>query len=252
MVVLDRVEVLNSGTLPSSLKVEDFKKTHTSHPSNTLLSSVMYYANYIQEAGSGTMEMVRQCKKAGLPEPEFVSVRNLEFKTILPRNIYTAEALNKLGLNERQLKAIKYVQERGSIGNKVYQDMVGISKRQATNDLNDLEKKKVLERIGKTGRGTYYSLRGIKGAKGALKGQINRIEFMGQRAINNFRKRFGDRIEVVYPDKPLPSDERRFQSKKIFDAYVALLRGILGREPTEKEISGEKDISRVIKKRGKD
>ncbi len=159
MVFLDRVEILNSGTLPPSLKVEDLKKTHTSHPANTLLSSVMYYANYIQEAGSGTMEMVRQCKKAGLPEPEFVSVRNLEFKAILPRNIYTVEALNKLGLNERQLNAVKYVKEKGKISNKEYQEVNKISKATATRELAKLVGLKIFEQKGIVGQGTNYVLK---------------------------------------------------------------------------------------------
>jgi len=69
MVFLDRVEIWNSGTLPGNLKVEDLKKPHSSHPSNPTLATVLYFANYIQQVGSGTTEMVRQCKKHGLPEP---------------------------------------------------------------------------------------------------------------------------------------------------------------------------------------
>ena len=114
--------------------------------------------------------MIKQCKAQGLPEPYFVSIRNVEFRTILSRDIYTDEVLHKLGLNERQVKAVKYVQKKESIGNKTYQEIFKISKRQATNDLNDLEKKNILERFGTTGRGTYYVLRGIKGAKEALMG----------------------------------------------------------------------------------
>lgn len=161
MVFLDRVEILNSGTLPPSLKVEDLKKTHTSHPANTLLSAVMYYANYIQEAGSGTMEMVRQCKDAGLPEPEFVSVRNLEFKTIIARDLYTETILSSMGLNERQMKAMKFIKSKGQITNHDYQTMTRVSKATATRDLVDLLKKGIIERLGVTGRGTAYQLKGM-------------------------------------------------------------------------------------------
>lgn len=171
MVFLDRIEVWNSGTLPRNLKVEDLKRPHSSHPSNPILASALYYGNYIQQIGSGTTEMVRQCKEHGLPEPEFISVRNLEFKAILARDIFTEENLAKMGLNERQLKAVKYVKENGKITNTEYKKVFGVSKRQATVDLNDLERKAVLFRFGKTGRGTYYALRGSKGAKGAVKGQ---------------------------------------------------------------------------------
>lgn len=167
MVFLDRVEIWNSGTLPENLKVEDLKKPHSSHPFNPTLANVLYYGNYIQQVGSGTTEMVRQCKEHGLPEPEFVSVRNLEFKTILARDIYTEDFLSRLGLNERQMEAIKFVKVEGRITNKEYQKKFDLKKRQSTDDLKELELKGILARVGTTGKGTYYILKGApKGRKG--------------------------------------------------------------------------------------
>lgn len=171
MVFLDRVEIWNSGTLPGNLKVEDLRKPHSSHPSNPTLASVLFFGDYIQQVGSGTTEMIRQCKEHGLPEPEFVSIRNLEFKTILPRDMFTEVALQQLGLNERQLQAVKYVKEKGQITNKEYQKNFGLKKRQATDDLKELESKEIIKKIGTTGRGTYYVLRGANGAKRAPKGR---------------------------------------------------------------------------------
>jgi len=170
MVFTDRVEIWNSGSLPPGLNVEDLRKPHTSFPANQLLANALYLAEYIQKTGSGTIEMIKQCKAQGAPEPEFVLIRNVEFRTILPRDIFTDSALAQLGLNARQIGAIKYVKEKSKITNKEYQDNFGVSKRQSTNDLNELEKRGVLNRFGKTGRGTYYALRGSKGAKGAVKG----------------------------------------------------------------------------------
>ena len=53
--------------------------------------------------------------------------------------------------------------------NREYQELNNIKKRQTSEDLAVLENKDVLEKIETTGRGTYYMLRGIKRAKGALK-----------------------------------------------------------------------------------
>lgn len=154
MVFLDRVEILNSGSLPPSLKVGDLKKTHTSHPANTLLSAVMYYANYIQEAGSGTMEMVRQCKKAGLPEPEFVSIRNLEFKTVISRDLYTETILTGMGLNERQMKAVGLVKEKALISLSDFKSIYPeVAERTLNRDLQVLVEKGILKPKGqKKGR----------------------------------------------------------------------------------------------------
>ena len=67
---------------------------------------------------------------------------------------------------------------------------------------------------------------------------------MGKRLTNNFKKRFGDPIKVVYPDKPLEGEERRIQNEKIFQTYAAVLSGILKREPTTDEIAGVKELSK--------
>ncbi len=160
MVFIDRVEIWNSGGLPNQLSIDDLKKPHTSYPNNPLLAGVLYLANYIQKAGSGIIEMVKQCKSQGLPEPEFVSIRGSEFRSILARDILTESVLNKLGLNERQLKAVKYVKEKGKITNKEYQKICNITKRQSTDDLKELEYRGIFERIGITGKGTYYILKG--------------------------------------------------------------------------------------------
>jgi len=159
MVFLDRVEIWNSGSLPAHLKIEDLKKPHASHPSNPLLASAMYLADYIQQAGSGTLEMLKQCKEHGLPEPQFVSVRNLEFKTILARDLFTEELLNRAGLNERQKKAIVYIKNKGHISRKEYVSLTNISARQANFDLVALLKKGIIKQTGK-GRGVKYTLRG--------------------------------------------------------------------------------------------
>ena len=54
---------------------------------------------------------------------------------------------------------------------KEYQELCEVKKRQATNDLKELEEKSIFEKVGVTGKGVYYILSRIKGANGALKGQ---------------------------------------------------------------------------------
>ncbi len=158
MVFIDRVEIRNSGSLPSQLTISDLKKPHRSFPGNPLLAEVFYLADYIQKVGSGTIEMVKQCKQAGLPEPEFINNRGYEFRTILGRDVFTESVLAKIGLNERQLKAVKYVKEKGEISRKVYVDLLSISPRQALSDLTELVKKRILSPLGE-GRSRKYSLR---------------------------------------------------------------------------------------------
>lgn len=158
MIFIDRVEVWNPGGLPPQLTIEALKKPHTSYPNNPLLAEVLYLANYIQKAGSGTLKMIQECRSNGLPEPEFLSILGKEFHVIIPRDIYSESMLLKLGLNERQLKAVKYVKEKGKITNRDYQNLTGISKPMATIDLRHLVEKGVLIKKGISGRGTEYIL----------------------------------------------------------------------------------------------
>ena len=68
---------------------------------------------------------------------------------------------------------------------------------------------------------------------------------MGRRISDNFKKRFGDppRIEVKFAKGKLSPSEQAYQDKRLATAYVDILRNLLGREPTHKEILGKLDIS---------
>lgn len=68
---------------------------------------------------------------------------------------------------------------------------------------------------------------------------------------DNFKKRFGDpaRIEIEYAKDKIAPSEEAYQSEQISKAYAGVLKGILGREPTQNEIIGKTDIARHLKKR---
>ena len=80
--------------------------------------------------------------------------------------------MQKLGLNERQIKAVIYVKEKGKIKNKEYQKLVNVSKPMATIDLKTLVEKRIFLKLGVTGRGTEYVIvkqRANNGLKGLSK-----------------------------------------------------------------------------------
>jgi len=62
-----------------------------------------------------------------------------------------------------------YVKEKGRITSKEYQGICNIKKRQATDDLKELEKIGMLKRMGTTEKGTCYILKGHQRGR-ALKG----------------------------------------------------------------------------------
>lgn len=157
MVFIDRIEVWNPGKLPPQLTIDALKKPHPSFPHNPLICESLYLAKYAEKAGSGTVEMIKQLKENGLLEPEFIQKMG-RFVTVIWRDIFTESYLARLGLNERQLKAVKYVKEKGKITNEEYQKLNRVKRRLVSYDLTALAKKGVIERIGKVGKGTHYRL----------------------------------------------------------------------------------------------
>jgi predicted HTH transcriptional regulator len=79
----DRVEIWNPGNLPPSLTLELLRKEHRSFPRNLLFAEALYLARYIERYGTGTGDMIRLCREAGLPEPDFQLTDG--FLTILRR-----------------------------------------------------------------------------------------------------------------------------------------------------------------------
>jgi ATP-dependent DNA helicase RecG len=102
--------------------------------------------------------MLKYCREAGLPEPVFEEYQG--FRVIFRKSIYNEKYLRELGLNERQIEAFFYVKEKGLITNKEYQELCKVKERLATKELKDLVIKEIFNKIGTTGKGTYYIIKG--------------------------------------------------------------------------------------------
>jgi ATP-dependent DNA helicase RecG len=76
----------------------------------------------------------------------------------LYKDIFSEEQLKQSGLNERQIKAILYVKDRGKITNSEYQTINSVAKPTATRDLSELvDTYKILKNTG-FGAGSIYEL----------------------------------------------------------------------------------------------
>ena len=67
----DRVEVTNTGTFPADLSVERLMQEHDSKPQNPIIANVLYKSKILESWGRGIGTMVDECKRVGLPAPEF-------------------------------------------------------------------------------------------------------------------------------------------------------------------------------------
>jgi len=153
----DKLTIMNAGSLPPEVPVEKLKTNHLSIPRNRLLAGIFYYAGFIEAWGRGTTMIVEKCVEQGLPEPDFREDTGV-MTVIFYKDKYTPKYLREIGLNERQIKAVMYVKEKGKITNKEYQELTKVSRQMATIEFSVLERKKILYRIGKAGRGIAYKL----------------------------------------------------------------------------------------------
>jgi len=152
----DRLEIWNIGELPQQLSPEDLKQTHNSYPRNSLLAQVFYKGGLIESWGRGTIKVLEECEKHGLPEPEIIESGGGVLVTLY-KNRATPEYLFSLGLNKRQVLAVDYVKNNEYITNSIYQEECVASERTASRDLKALTDLKVLKKIGDK-KGARYEL----------------------------------------------------------------------------------------------
>jgi len=156
----EKLVIINEGKLPPEVPVEKLKKEHLSKPRNTLLAKVFYFAGFIESWGRGTIKIVENCVKQGLPEPDFIQESGV-MKVVFYKDKFTKEFFQKMGLNDRQIKAVMYVKAKGKITNKEYQELNEVSNKTAYLELIDIAGKNIFVIEG-SGRNISYKLKVTK------------------------------------------------------------------------------------------
>ena len=156
----NRIEVWNPGELPKPLTPAMLKRKHLSIPRNRFLAERLFYIKYIEHWGRGTNRVVEAMQEEKLADPIFEELSGGFNVTLMgPGKAFEKaiedKKLHKLDLNDRQKKAMVYLQSKGEISRKEYAELSGVSLRQANKDLNDLLEKKIVVKVG-MGRSTKY------------------------------------------------------------------------------------------------
>jgi ATP-dependent DNA helicase RecG len=161
----DRLEIWNPGRLPSDLPAEELLKTHDSRAPNQLIANAFYNTKIIERFGTGTIRMAEALEAQKQPPPFFDISSSNYFKVTMFASGYSTSELHSLDLNDRQIKAIRYLQLHKTIANTEYQVLFESSKATATRDLSQLVKLNIITKVGTTGKGTSYVLIEHKGLK---------------------------------------------------------------------------------------
>ncbi|MDZ7821548.1 MAG: putative DNA binding domain-containing protein [Candidatus Marinimicrobia bacterium] len=65
----NRFIISNTGQLPDSIKIKDFKREHIPHPVNPDIAHMMFLNGYSDEFGRGALRILNLCNEAGLQIP---------------------------------------------------------------------------------------------------------------------------------------------------------------------------------------
>jgi len=153
----DRMEVISPGGLPGFITVDNIVEEHFSR--NPRIVAGLFQWGYIEELGLGIDRMIEEMTQAGHPPPQFKAQPHTF--TVVLSNIRERRAIPawERTMNERQVRALAYIREHGSITNREYQQLCpDVSAETLRIDLADLVNRGLLMRIGAK-KGTYYILK---------------------------------------------------------------------------------------------
>lgn len=154
----DRMEITSPGGLPAHITIDNLVEEHYSR--NPRLVNGLYQWGYIEELGLGIDRMIEDMVNAGHPPPKFESPGHRFTVTLYNARDEARPAESwENNMNERQLKALEYVQRNGSISNGDYRLLCQhVGPETLRLDLVDMVNRGVLLKIGDK-RGTRYILK---------------------------------------------------------------------------------------------
>ena len=154
----NKIIVWNDGELIENLTIEKLFESHPSKPRNERIADVFFYSSYIDAWGRGIQKITEACKEYSYPRPDFKEDFG-GFQVTLLKNYLTNDYLKEKNLNERQIKAVFYVRENKKISNSEYQKLNDISRQLATKELKKLVEIEIFNKSGKSGKGSFYTLK---------------------------------------------------------------------------------------------
>jgi ATP-dependent DNA helicase RecG len=155
----DRLEISSPGGLAGFITLDNIVDEHFSR--NPRIVNGLFQWGYIEELGMGVDLMIEEMVNAGHPPPKF-NASDASFSVVFS-NVQEREPILEsaadLTMNERQAKALAYLQQHERIRSRDYQELCpDVSSETLRLDLVDLVERGIILKIGRK-RGTYYILK---------------------------------------------------------------------------------------------
>ena len=154
----DKLIISNPGQLPTQLNVDSLKSEHSSIPFNPIIARTFYYAGLIESWGRGTIAMIKDCREAKKPTPQFENLNGI-FKV----TFYTPDGfISQFELSERQKIILNHLTNQNSATvNEISTFLISrdiiTTTRTIQRDLEQLIEHELVIREGETNK-TEYSL----------------------------------------------------------------------------------------------
>lgn len=153
----DRLEIQSPGGLGGHLTVDNI--AYEQYTRNPHIMRLLEEFGYVEQRGLGVDRMIRAMAEASLEPPHFEN-RGSSFWVTLKAGTpaFRQPDLSRLDLNERQVRALHYLQAHGRISNRDYQTEFDVAERTALYDLQGLVDAGLALPVS-SGRGRHYILR---------------------------------------------------------------------------------------------
>jgi len=153
----DRLVFFNEGSLVEGLTTADLQRSHASRRRNPTLAMAMFRGGLVETWGRGTLKMIAECRRLGLPDPVFEDKQGGVWVTFFADR-YQETLLRQSDLSERQVQGVLYTKQHTRITNSDYQHLNDCSRNTASADLKGLVQKGWLQQQGTKGSSSFYTL----------------------------------------------------------------------------------------------
>jgi ATP-dependent DNA helicase RecG len=140
--------------LPDQLTVDQLKTNHPSIPYNPDIATTFFRAGLIEAWGRGTLKIIEECQKTGIPSPEFSSDSGglgIEFR----------RSSGKMS-GKMSGKILALVREDKFVTIPELSKNIGVTERTIERNLKKLQQEKRLNKVGGAKGGYWEVMEGWK------------------------------------------------------------------------------------------
>ena len=169
----DKIYVWNDGKFPEELSTQNLFEKHYSKPYNPLIAQTFFKAGFIESWGRGFEKIKKECEQYNTPIPEIEIKSSGVMIKCNPSKIYT-QLLNEMNtknsnsnfannftdnftnrFTDVEINILETIKNEPTISQAKLSERIGVSKRTITNNMNNLQKRQIIERVGNNKSGYW-------------------------------------------------------------------------------------------------